>query len=176
MQKLYKIGYFVIITVLVIIAATVLASILPIPGKLEIKIVQSGSMEPTIKTGSIVIIRPASAYKAGDIVTFGKDTKAEVPTTHRIVADRVENGVLYYTTKGDANEDNDTKEIKKEEIVGKVIFSVPFMGYVIDFAKRPAGFAIIIGLPAACVIYDEVKKIFVEIKKIKTKKEDKAEQ
>lgn len=152
------------------VGVVVLASILPIPGKLEVKIVQSGSMEPTIKVGSLVVIKPAGSYQVGDVVTFGKDNKKEVPTTHRIVADRVENGTLLFTTKGDANEDNDTKEIRRNEIIGKVIFSVPFLGYIIDFAKQPVGFAILIGLPALYIAYDEVTKIVREIRKIRSKK------
>ncbi|OHB15865.1 MAG: signal peptidase I [Candidatus Zambryskibacteria bacterium RIFOXYC1_FULL_39_10] len=172
MSKLYKIGYFIFWAIVVCVVVVVLASILPIPGKLEIKIVQSGSMEPTIKVGALAIIRPESLYKVGDIITFGKDTKTDVPTTHRIVADRVENGVLLYTTKGDANEDNDTKEIKKDEIIGKTLFSVPYVGYIIDFAKQPLGFAIFIGLPALYIVYDEVAKIVREVKKIRYKKEN----
>src|SRR3989344_2965513 len=102
MKKIYSIGYILFVTVVVAVALVIFASVIPIPGKLEIKIVQSGSMEPTIKTGSIVIIKPESLYKIGDIITFGKDSKTEVPTTHRIVADKAEDGVIFYQTKGDA--------------------------------------------------------------------------
>ena len=171
MQKIYKIGYYIFVAIVVFVAIVILASVLPIPGKLEIKIVQSGSMEPTIKTGSLVVIRPSDTYKEGDIITFGKDTKTEVPTTHRIVADKVENGVLIYTTKGDANEDKDTKEVRRDEIVGKNIFSVPYLGYIMDFAKQPLGFILLVGLPALYIVYDEVGKIVREVKKIRSKKD-----
>lgn len=153
-----------------VVATVVLASILPIPGKLEIKIVQSGSMEPTIKTGSLVIIKPENFYKTGDIITFGKDTKKEVPTTHRIVAERIENGEQVFKTQGDANEDPDTREIRKNEIIGKTIFDVPYFGYIVDFAKKPIGFVIFIVLPALYIAYDEAVKIFKEIRKMCDKK------
>lgn len=172
MNSVYKIGYFVFWAIVASIAIVVLASILPIPGKLEVKIVQSGSMEPAIKVGALAVIRPASTYKVGDIITFGKDSKTEVPTTHRIVADRVVSGTLLYTTKGDANENNDTKEVKQSEIIGKTLFSVPYLGYIIDFAKQPLGFAILVGLPALYIAYDEVAKIVREIKKLRNKKQD----
>jgi signal peptidase I len=175
MKKIYTIGYFIFWAIVICVAVVVLASVLPIPGKLEIKIVQSGSMEPTIKVGSIVVIKPEGAYKVGDIITFGKDTKKEIPTTHRIVASKVESGVMIYTTKGDANEDKDTKEVKQSEIIGRVIFSVPYLGYIIDFAKKPIGFAIFIGLPALYIAYDEVVKIVKEVKKIKNKKDNAGE-
>lgn len=169
MNKLYKIGYLMFWAIVVCVAVVVLASVLPIPGKLEIKIVQSGSMEPAIKVGALAIIKPESLYKVGDIITFGKDTKTEVPTTHRIVADRVENGILLFTTKGDANENNDTKEVRKDEIIGKTIFSIPYVGYIIDFAKQPLGFAIFIGLPALYIAYDEVVKIVRELSRLRSK-------
>ena len=75
-----------------------------------------------------------------------------------------------FTTKGDANEDNDTTEIKQNDVHGKVLFDVPFFGYIIDLARKPLGFAVLIILPAIIVIYDEGMKIFREIKKMRLKK------
>ena len=83
---------------------------------------------------------------------------------------RVLEGKTYFTTKGDANEDPDMGEITQDKIIGKVLFDVPYLGFIIDFAKKPLGFAIIIGLPALMVIYDEGAKIFAEMKKLKAKK------
>lgn len=169
-KKFYTIGYFAFVAIVIFIAMILLASILPIPGKLEIKIVQSGSMEPTIKTGALVVIKPESSYKEGDIITFGKDTKKDVPTTHRIIKSRVESGVLIYTVKGDANNSPDPKEVRANEIIGKTLFSVPYLGYIMDFAKQPLGFLLIIGLPALYIVYDEVIKIRDEIRKMRAKK------
>jgi len=180
MKKIYTAGYYAFVAIVISIAIVILASVLPIPGKLELKIVQSGSMEPAIKTGALVVIKPESTYKEGDIITFGKDTKKDIPTTHRIVAIRAESGVAVYTTKGDANNAADPKEIKQSEVIGRVLFSVPFLGYIIDFAKHPIGFILLVGLPALYIVYDEVTKIVGEVKnlrqtqgrKSKEKKED----
>ena len=167
--------------IVIFIAVVIFASILPIPGKLEIKIVQSGSMEPTIKTGGLVVIKPESIYKEGDIITFGKDTKKDIPTTHRIIAIKAESGVVIYTVKGDANNSPDPTEVRQSEIIGKVIFSVPYLGYIMDFAKKPLGFALLIGLPALYIAYDEVAKIVRELKTLrqtqgkKSKKENNIE-
>lgn len=128
-------------------------------------------MEPTIKTGSIVIIKPESLYKIGDIITFGKDSKTEVPTTHRIVADKAEDGVIFYQTKGDANDSTDIVLVNKKDVIGKVVFSVSFIGYIIDFAKKPLGFILLVVLPAIYIGYGEVVKIVKEVKKIKNEKE-----
>lgn len=143
----------------------------PIPGNIEVKIVQSGSMEPAIKTGALSVIKPSSRYSVGDVIMFGPDTKTQVPTTHRIVADEVRSGVFYYTTKGDANEDPDPQAVAQSEVIGKVLFSIPYLGYLLDFAKKPVGFALLVGVPAVLVIFGELEKIWREIKKVKRKKE-----
>jgi len=59
------------------------------------------------------------------------------------------------------------RTVSKSEIIGKVLFSVPYLGYAVDFAKKPLGFALIILVPAAIIIGDEIKKIFGEVKKKK---------
>src|SRR3989338_9229880 len=85
MKILGKIIYGVFIALLIGVAGLFVVSLLPIPGNIEIKIVKSGSMEPTIMTGAIVVVKPATSYAVNDIVMFGKDTKREIPTTHRIM-------------------------------------------------------------------------------------------
>lgn len=166
-MKLLKIIYYIVIAFIVLIAILLIVSVLPIPGNYKVMIVQSGSMVPAIKTGSVVVVRPASDYKIGDIITFGPYSKTKAPTTHRIYEMKVEGGEPIYITKGDANNAPDTREIKKADIVGKVLLSVPYIGYAVDFAKKPIGFALIIIVPAALIIYDEIRKIFNEVKRKK---------
>src|SRR3989344_4702559 len=104
MKILSTIFYTVFIALVVGIAGLLLGSMLPIPGNIEVKIVKSGSMEPSISTGSLVVVRPHAAYAKGDVITFGKDTKTDIPTTHRIIDTK--DGPLYIV-KGDANEEAD---------------------------------------------------------------------
>jgi len=127
-------------------------------------------MEPAIKAGALVIIKPSLNYRVGDVIMFGKDTKTQLPTTHRIVADEVRSGVFYYTTKGDANEDSDPQVVAQDEVTGKVIISIPYLGFVLDFAKKPLGFSLLIGVPAAIVVFDEAGNIWRETKKLRIKK------
>ena len=129
-------------------------------------------MEPSIKTGSIVVIKPSSNYTVGDVVTFGKDTKTDIPTTHRIVSSRAQDGVILFTTKGDTNEDKDTNEIRQSDVNGRVLFDVPYFGYIIDLARKPLGFIVLIIIPTLIVVYDEVVKIVREVKKMRKKKEE----
>ena len=174
MKVLSKIGYWIFVMAVVLLGLLLVTSLIPVPGNLEVKIVQSGSMEPAIKTGAMVVIRPSSEYRVGDVIMFGEDTKTKVPTTHRIVADEVRGGVFYYTTKGDANEDPDSQQVTQNEVIGKVLFSIPYLGYVLDFAKKPLGFALLIGVPAAIVVFDEAGNIWREMRKIRVKKKENA--
>lgn len=127
-------------------------------------IVQSGSMEPAIKTGSIIAVKPVENYKIGDIITFKRRGEKDL-TTHRIVEMRVEQGSPIYTTQGDANNAPDMREVKESEVTGKALFAVPYLGYAVDFAKKPVGFALLIIIPALLIIGDEIKKIIKEVKK-----------
>lgn len=172
----FKSIYYIFLTALIVIGGLFLVSVLPIPGNIDVKIVQSGSMEPAIKVGSVVVIKPSKKYDVNDVITFGKDTKVDVPTTHRIIDERVVSGTTLYTTKGDANEDKDIKEVRDSEIIGKVLISIPYLGYILDFAKKPIGFALLIGIPAVIVIYDEVRNIFTETKKMRRKKDENEEE
>ncbi|HEY4527381.1 MAG TPA: signal peptidase I [Candidatus Paceibacterota bacterium] len=159
--------YSIFVIVLLLVAGLFLASLLPIPGNIEVKIVKSGSMEPTIKTGSVVIIKPESSYKVGEVITFGEDSKTRVPTTHRIVAVQTQNGQTMYTTKGDANEDADTQVTPASEVIGKVLLDAPYAGFILDFARQPIGFTFLIIIPAAIIIIDELFRIVNEIKKLR---------
>lgn len=172
-KKFSKIGNALLITFMIVIGGLLIFSMIPIEGNFQIKIVLSGSMEPLIKTGSVVVIKPQDRYEIDDVITFGKDDRENVPTTHRIIETHVVSGVTKFVTKGDANDDKDVREITEREIVGKVLFDIPYLGFILDIAKKPLGFAILIGIPALIIISDEVMKIYREMRRLsKAKKED----
>ena len=167
MKVLFNTAYYLFLAAVLAIGLLLIGSLVPIPGNIEVKIVQSGSMEPSIKVGSIVVVKPSDSYAVNDVITFGEDTREEIPTTHRIISERIEGGVALYTTKGDANSSVDPQEIREDEIIGKVLLDIPFLGFILDFARQPLGFVLIIGVPAALVIFDEAAKIWKEIRKIR---------
>ena len=166
--KLFKGIYYIVLVVVVLLAILFVGSVFPIPGNYKIMTVLSGSMEPTIKMGSVVIMKPSEDYKIGDIITFQKTARAKNPITHRIVEMEVIEGNPVYITKGDANEDPDSGRVYKNQIIGKVLFSIPFLGYAVDFVRKPIGFILVIVVPGAIIILDELRKIFIEIKKKKS--------
>jgi len=171
-NKIGDIVYKILGTLIVLIIVFFLISILPIPGGFKSYVVLTGSMQPTIKTGSMIIVKPSEQYKIGDIVTFGPYSKVKPPVTHRIVDTRVQNGQIFYNTKGDANNSPDSREISNKDIIGKLRVKIPYVGYAVSAAKKPVGFAILIIIPAFIIIFDEVKKIIVEAKKMKLNKSE----
>ena len=114
---------------------------------------------------------PANDYKVGDIITFGEISKTKTPTTHRIKDIKIVDGNPVYITKGDANNSEDNAEVLVTSVKGKVLFSVPYLGYVLNFMRQPIGFALVIIVPATLIIWEEIKKIIGEIKKSKKKTE-----
>lgn len=91
--------------------------------------VQSGSMEPVLKTGSIIFTDETKSIEAGDIVTF---RKWDVLVTHRVLCEK--NGS--YITKGDSNVRRDEGTVSKNQIIGKVCkfpwggYCIPYIGYL----------------------------------------------
>ena len=168
--KIFKSIYYTLIGFIILVVLLLIVSTLPITGNYKVMTVISGSMEPKIKMGSVVVVKPADDYKIGDVITFGTISKTKSPTTHRINDIRVIDGKPIYITKGDVNNAPDTRQVQKKDVIGKVLFDVPYVGFAIDFAKKPIGFALIIIIPAAVIIFDEARKIYNEIKKKKTKK------
>ena len=171
--KIFKICYYTLLAILISLALLFIGSMFPIPGNYKMMTVLSGSMEPAIHTGSVVIVKPMKSYEIGDVITFGKATKTETPITHRIYDMRIQESNPIYVTKGDANNAHDQREIMANEVIGKVLFSVPYAGYAVEAAKKPIGFILIIIIPAVVIVGDELRKIWKEIIKLRNKKKDK---
>ena len=161
-----------VLVFLIIIGALIAFSMLPIKNNYQVLTVMSGSMKPTIPVGSVIVIKPVAEYKVDNIVTFKTpgSTKKKDFTTHRIKEIKGENGVVTYVTRGDANEDSDREYIEKDSILGKELFAVSLIGYLIGYIKTLPGLVLIIIVPAAIIIYEEVRKIHREAKDILAKR------
>lgn len=147
-------------SLLLLITLFFLLSNLNFPSGYRIFLVQSGSMSPKINTGDLVVIRPNLEYKKGDIVTFLSTNKFNI--THRIVD--IKNDQIF--TKGDANKTQDQEILSKQQILGKVFYTIPYFGYLIIFAKSIPGLIVLIIIPSTIIIYQELLQIQKNFKKI----------
>lgn len=110
----------------------------PMPFGVGSAVVISGSMEPAISVGDLLIIFERPSYEVGDIVVF-QDGRMAV--THRIVSVS-ENEII---TRGDANNIED-EPITLEQIKGEVVLIVPYVGFAVNAIKTPIGTICILAL------------------------------
>lgn len=120
-------------------------------------VVQSGSMTPSIGIGSVVVTKKSADYKKNEVISFFRKEGSIV--THRIVDIFERDGDILYKTKGDANVGEDIFSVRKSQIFGKVIISIPFIGYLVAFAKTKIGIIILVLIPAIWIISEEIFKI-----------------
>lgn len=144
-------------------------SLTPIPGAIKLYTVTTSSMAPTISAGSIVIVKPQSDYQLNDIVTRFQPGKQNT-ITHRIIAIDQTGDSITFRTKGDANNTNDYQTIVAKNILGKVIFSIPLLGYFVSFAKSTPGLISLVIIPLTIVGILELKELYQLLIKMKKNK------
>lgn len=126
----------------------------------ELMTVLSGSMEPSIKTGSIIAVKPISTpdkCQVGDVVTYKSLDDPNILITHRII--KVENSgdSIQYITKGDNNDSEDHKAIPSSNVVGIYAnFTVPGLGYMFNFIKSKNGILFILIIPGVLLIISQL--------------------
>lgn len=122
-------------------------------------IVDSGSMVPTLPINSIIVVNEstASEIEQGDIVTYyAGSTNTRV--THRVV-EVLENNEGFIT-RGDANNTEDPNILQKDKIIGKLAFSIPFVGAIFRVLSTKAGIGILVGLVAIITLIPIIVKKF----------------
>ena len=95
--------------------------------------VMSGSMEPKIKTGSLIVTSKKESYEIGDIVTFSSPKSSEI-VSHEVSDVLTKDGRNVYLTKGNSNATTDPYVLDEDRILGWVEESVKQMPQaVVDF-------------------------------------------
>lgn len=129
------------------------ASVVPRVMGMQSYAIISGSMEPAYPTGSLVYAEPAegAALQAGDVAAFWRDQDVIV---HRVRENVSAEGEL--VTKGDANDEVDIRPVPYQNVLGRVVFSVPYVGYfLIALGSTPGklllGWIVLMGV-AFCVV------------------------
>lgn len=115
------------------IVMIVLGLIVAVPHLLgyEQYVVVSGSMEPAIPVGSLVMAKPVkpAELQVGDVIVFYTERHIDTPVTHRVVENRIDEREVI--TKGDANAANDINPVLYENIDGKVARHIPRIGFMV---------------------------------------------
>lgn len=122
--------------------------------------VQTGSMAPALRPGDAVAVRQVETadLKPGDVISFRSPADPGVVITHRIVRVGSADGIITIITKGDSNASAD-QPLKPSLVIGRVERSLPNAGYLIDFIHSPAGLIAGVYLPAAFLVFGELRRL-----------------
>ena len=113
--------------------------------KIKIFIATSNSMQPTFKTGDVLLVKSQEHYFIGDNISFKVNQSTIV--THKIkqiikhdsLNDQENHSLVkqttFFLTQGDANKSEDSQLVNQEEVIGKVFMIVPKIGYLIIFLQ-----------------------------------------
>jgi signal peptidase len=121
-------------------------------------VVTSQSMLPTLRVGDLAVIqaRAPDQIQLGDIIVYQDSSYMPgVSIIHRVMNIQVIGGVYYYTTKGDNNPSSDPGTRTYDEIVGVVVFVVPWLGNVSLFLRTPTGLLLVVAIFLAILFVPE---------------------
>jgi signal peptidase len=132
------------------IVLLVAAATLPVLFGYHTYVVNGGSMGSALKAGSVAVSKPTSPYDLdiGDIIARRESPDSQ-PVLHRIVGISVEDGQRVFVTQGDVNQTPDSQPVALDGPGDKVVFSVPYAGYILRYAGSGLGRLLLIGAPLA---------------------------
>lgn len=158
-------------------ASRLVGNAFPMPLGFGLSVVLSGSMEPELSTGDLLLVVAREEYKPDEVVVFLDGRSAVV---HRIISMDGDTVI----TQGDANNQKD-EPISTELICGKVVLAIPLLGYLVSIIKTPLGTLLILVLAVWLLNRsfrrdqkektEQLDMIRAEIEKLKAENADKAE-
>jgi signal peptidase len=148
-----------VVVLLALIAPFVVYAVPATVGAEASYVVLTASMTPAIAPGDVVIVDsvPARSVAVGDVIVFEQRSGDAIPITHRVIeVERPADAPPSFRTKGDANEDADLTPVTPDRLVGRVAFTIPLIGHVVQFVGTPAGFVTLVVLPLGLLVASEV--------------------
>ncbi len=138
-------GSFVIIGVLLVLIPL---SVPRLMGYQTYNVV-SGSMEPEIPIGSLLLVKSIDPYevKEDDVIAFYSNATV---VSHRVVKNNTFDGK--FITKGDANENEDLKDVDYTELIGIVEHHFPLLGAAGAYISTSSGKLLIVELIVCSIL------------------------
>ena len=124
-------------------------------------VVLTASMTPAIAPGDVVVVadRDPATIAEGDVITFTRGSN-DIPVTHRVTAVVERADGLAFETNGDANSDPDASIVTAGNVVGTVILTIPYIGYVVQFTNTPYGFIALVAVPIGLFVASELWTLY----------------
>jgi signal peptidase len=125
-------------------------------------VVLSDSMAPRFSSGDVIVVAQVDPtdINEGDIITFvsrGPSTFGEI-ITHQVEEVIEIDGLLNFVTKGINLNSIDPTPVSEQEILGRYVFHIPFLGFVVSYLQTTGGFIILFVLPMSGLILFEIGK------------------
>lgn len=125
--------------------------------------VASGSMVPTLNEGDLIIVQGVldagtivAETGTGDIIVFHKPRDPDQLIVHRAVKKWQDGDVWKFNTEGDHNPGPDSWIVEETDIVGKVVWTIPYLGHIPLFVHTRNGMIIIVILIVILVLLEFV--------------------
>ncbi|MDH5447843.1 MAG: signal peptidase I [Candidatus Bathyarchaeota archaeon] len=126
--------------------------------------VASGSMIPTLNVGDLIIVQGGlnvddivAEYETGDVIVFHKPRNSDELIVHRAVEKHGSGDIAFLKTKGDNNPSGtDPWEVDNTDLVGKVVWSIPYLGQIPLLVRTPTGMSIIVILIVILILLEFV--------------------
>lgn len=138
--------------------------------------VMTGSMEPSIPTGSLILVRQTDPreIEVNDVISFYSQDPAlgGAVNTHRVTEVSSDNGRLVFGTKGDANNVPDIYPVYENMLVGKVVGTSYFLGVLVRLLANPIVFIPLIAIPLFAMIILNVRDTVKAAKTIAREEEE----
>jgi len=150
-----------------LLCAVLFAFLIPTAFSGSLAIVRSSSMEPAMRAGALAVMLPVDAgdVKAGDIIAFDPpwDSNPDVTVSHRVIGVRYYDEQILFDTKGDATEDSDPEYVPAQSVHGKVMFSIPYLGYaanaIVGYVRTWLGFVTLVCIPMAILVGGVIRDV-----------------
>lgn len=136
-----------------VLAATILAALVVIGPRFlpyQVLVVRSGSMSPTIPTGSLVVYHRVNAAQVhkGQVILYNEPGNPAITITHRVVKVVNDPSGRFFITKGDANGSPDPWHVKAVGVGWVVAGHVPYLGYAMVYLESAPARLLLVTLPA----------------------------
>lgn len=155
-------GSFLAWAVAGLAAGLALAMLIPLAFHGRPLTVMSGSMEPTINTGDVVVARQISPLDArvGDVVSFRDPDRGGLLVTHRVRSMSRSGGKVTFVTKGDANNSSERWRVGTEDKISRTMYRIPAVGRVLAFSHTRQGILMLVLLPLLALGALEIASIW----------------
>jgi signal peptidase I len=141
-------------------AGLLLAIALPLAFGARPLVVLSGSMEPTLATGDVVVVKRVgpSDLRVGDVVTY-RAAEGDL-VTHRVRAVRRSGSGYELVTKGDANNASERWTLERNGELSRSLYRVPLVGRVLVHTSSRGGKLALIVAPLLLLGAWEIRRIW----------------